>query len=519
MRPLSQYKLSIIFGLLIIILYFGLRLPNLTLQPIFADEAIYIRWAQVMRAEPTLRFLPLTDGKTPLFMWTLMPVLKLVEDPLLAGRLLSVGTGFITLLGVFFLARKVFGTAVACWSALIYTITPYTVFFDRMALVDSMLAAFTIWSIYFAVWLLKSQRLDLAMILGFLMGAAWLTKTPAMVNLLALPTTILGFQFKGKKEPIIKLVGCWIIGIVIALGIYNLLRLGPGFSALSSRNGDYVFSLAELSGRPLDPFLPHWGDIKDFFPKLLTWPILIFGIVGIANVVWTRYRLGLVLLIWVLIPLLLFMAFLKTFTARYLLISIPPLLILAGYGISFVIARSAELVSPTRFARAKEKHRQLDLRATNLIATLISLMVILPLALHFNYFLLNDPSKANLPKNERRGYLEDWTAGYGFKELAQFFKEQAKVGPVVVGTEGSFGTLPDGLQIYLDKDQVTILGGGSTVFPQLKESAKTQRTFYVANKNRLRVNPPDEKLIMEIPKAIPLGNFPQDAIVVYEVGK
>ena len=167
MNLVSKNKLYILAGLLIITLFFALRLPNLTLQPIFADEAIYIRWAQVMRAEPTLRFLPLTDGKTPLFMWTLMPVLKLVEDPLLAGRLLSVGTGFITLIGVFFLARRIFGTKVAFWSALIYAVTPYTVFFDRMALVDSMLAAFTIWSIYFGVWLLKSQHLDLAMILGF----------------------------------------------------------------------------------------------------------------------------------------------------------------------------------------------------------------------------------------------------------------------------------------------------------------------------------------------------------------
>ena len=71
-------------------LYFILRLPNLTFQPIFADEAIYIRWAQVMRAEPTLRFLPLFDGKTPLFMWAMIPFLKIFHDPLFAGRFLLI---------------------------------------------------------------------------------------------------------------------------------------------------------------------------------------------------------------------------------------------------------------------------------------------------------------------------------------------------------------------------------------------------------------------------------------------
>jgi len=57
-----RYRLEILILAVLAIGYFILRLPNLTLQPIFADEAIYIRWAQVMRAESTLRFLPLSDG-------------------------------------------------------------------------------------------------------------------------------------------------------------------------------------------------------------------------------------------------------------------------------------------------------------------------------------------------------------------------------------------------------------------------------------------------------------------------
>ena len=169
-------ELLVIAGL--VALYFILRLPNLTLQPIFADEAIYIRWAQVMRAEPTLRFLPLFDGKTPLFMWIMIPFLKFVQDPLLAGRLLSVVSGFFTLMGVFFLSKKVFNIRTAFWASLLYVITPYTVFFDRMALVDSMLSGFTIWVVYFAIWLVTSLRLDIAMILGYVLGGAILTKTP-----------------------------------------------------------------------------------------------------------------------------------------------------------------------------------------------------------------------------------------------------------------------------------------------------------------------------------------------------
>lgn len=496
MEILGKYRQEIFIFTLIAVLYFALRLPNLTLQPIFADEAIYIRWAQVMRAEPTLRFLPLSDGKTPLFMWTMIPLFKIFDDPLLAGRILSVLSGFATLLGVLALSWRVFSKKVALWSALIYATVPYTVFFDRMALVDSMLAAFTIWALFVGLWLLKSQRLDLGMILGYLFGGALLTKTPAMMSLLILPMTLLGFNFRNaKKYSLIKLLGCWMVAIVIALGLYNILRLGPGFSQLSIRNADYTFSLSELIGRPLDPFLPHVGDLTDWFPKLLTWPILILGGFGVFRVIWEKNRLGMVILLWAAIPLLLQMTFLKTFTARYLLFSIPPLLILGGYGLTIL-------------------HNRLK---KNLSYILITLLIILPMPLYFNYHLLTNPERASLPRNERRGYLEDWTAGYGFKEIAEFLIEKSKHDKVVVGTEGYFGTLPDGLYIYLDKSDISVIGGPASVSAKLKEAAFKNETFFVANKNRLPKHLDNVELIKEYPKAQPLGNLPQDAIVVYKV--
>lgn len=503
MKLILRHKLGLVSVLTIVLLYFSLRLPNLTLQPIFADEGIYIRWAQVMKAEPTLRFLPLSDGKTPLFMWSMIPLLKIFPDPLFAGRFLSVLSGFATLLGVFALGWKVFNIRVAFWSALIYAIVPYSVFFDRMALVDSMLSAFTIWSIFFAIWLLKSQRLDLAMILGFILGGAMLTKTPAMANLIALPFTLIGFSFnKASKYQLLKLLGCWVIAILIALTMYNLLRLGPEFHMLSARNADYVFSLSELSGRPLDPFIPHFRDISDWFPKLLTWPIIALMGVGI---IYALFRLlgqqisgpsPIVVLVWALIPFILQMAFLKTFTARYLLFSIPPLLVLAGFGVEKILER---------------------IKIIKNIIVIIIIIVILPLPLYFNYLLITDTQNAPLPKAERRGYLEDWTAGYGLKEIAQLLEEKKKTGPVVVGTEGYFGTLPDGLQIYLDKSGIPVIGAQATISAKIRDTAQNNQTFFVVNGKLPHILERAEKII-EFQKPKPLDkNFSQGAIILYKV--
>ncbi len=494
---LLSHKIEVFLIFVLIAGYFILRLPNLTLQPIFADEAIYVRWAQVMQSEPTLRFLPLSDGKTPLFMWVMIPLFKVFEDPLFAGRFLSVMAGFATLTGVFALGWRVFGTKVALWASLLYVITPYTVFFDRMALVDSMLSAFSIWSLYFAIWLIKSQRLDIAMILGYLLGGAILTKTSGMVNLLLLPISILAF-IKGKNDRygLVKLVLLWGVAIMIALLMYNMLRLGPQFQMLSSRNADYVFSPFELSGRPLDPFIPHLRDMADWFPKLFTPPILILTGVGVFFVVFNFNRLGLVVLFWALLPLLLEMAFLKTFTARYLLSSVAPFLIFAAFGLSKILGK---------------------IPAKNSVKIILALLLISPLALKFDYELITNPPPKDLPKEGRKGYFEDWTAGYGFKEISQFLIEKKALGRVVLGTEGFFGTLPDGIYIYLDKANISIVGSSATISAQLRNAATTHQTYFVGNKRRLEGSVKNAVLIKEYLKTQPLDGSPADDTVLYQV--
>ncbi len=493
MKLLAKHKSEFLILLILIAAYFLLRLPNLTLQPIFADEAIYVRWAQVMKAEPTLRFVSVTDGKTPLFMWLMIPFFKVFKDPLFAGRFLSVISGFFTLTGVFFLTKKVFNLRAALWASLFYVIIPYTVFFDRMALVDSMLASFTIWIIYFAIWLGERLRLDLAMILGYLMGGAILTKTPGLINLLILPLSIISFRRKGKNS-LVKLVLLWGVAIVIALIMYNMLRLGPEFNKLSARNADYVFSFQELKPRPLDPFIPHFHDISDWFPKLFTIPTLLFIAMG-AFYALKKNKGALVVLIWVAVPMLVSMAFLKTFTARYLLTSIAPSLVFAGFGLNFLLEK---------------------LRVSNMLKILIGLAIVLPLALYFDYQLLVSPPPDGLPKEERIVYFEVWTDVSGVKEIGEFILEKSKNKKVVIGTDGFFSPFPDGIQIYLDKANVAIVGGTATISAQVRNAAKDNETYFIGNKRNLEGKVKNVVLIKEYPKARAIdGTF--DSTVLYRV--
>src|SRR5690242_15936605 len=92
----------------LLVSYVALRLTNIMSLPLFTDEAIYTRWSQIARYDAAWRFISLTDGKQPMFVWWDMMFMRLTHDPLLAGRLVSVVCGLLTMLGLYLLGREIF---------------------------------------------------------------------------------------------------------------------------------------------------------------------------------------------------------------------------------------------------------------------------------------------------------------------------------------------------------------------------------------------------------------------------
>lgn len=538
---IREWRHTVIIGLVILLIALFLRLYNLTYLPIFVDEAIYVRWAQVMRAESTLRFLPLSDGKQPLFMWSVIPLLKVFSDPLFAGRLLSVLTGMGTMVGIFVLTFYLFRSSsshkasdgqakkIALIASFIYSISPFSVFFDRMALVDSMLTMFGVWTLFFVVVTAKTLRLDFAMLAGFALGGALLTKSPALFFVILLPTTALLTKWpkiKGKKlSPfaqgfwgfskvfsvgghLIKLASLWVVTTVIGYGLYNILRLGPEFPQIALRNRDYVYPLEHILQRPLDPLLPFLDRILEFFWILGPSVLVIFVALGFLLNIKKYPREVLLLSIWAILPAVVISEFSKTMTARYAYFIAPFLIILGA--LTFLW---------------KGRWKKL---------LVIGLIVFIFHALTINRLILTDIENAPLPRSERSGYLEEWTAGTGIEDVAEFLREEKTREPdkgMVVGTEGFFGTLPDGLQIYLnDLTDVVVIGVGvimTEVHPSLIESRQAgNKTYLVVNSSRLKFEPEAAglELLAAYPKAFRgkntheyTQNGPRDTLYFFEV--
>lgn len=490
MLKLQLKTKDLLLFFLLIFFYFFSRLYQLVKIPVFVDEAIYVRWSQVMRSEQTLRFLPLSDGKQPLFMWATIPFLKIFSDPLSAGRFVSVIAGLIGLVGLGVLSFLLFKkTKLALAAMFFYLIAPFTFFFDRMALVDSLLSAFGIWSFVFAVLLGKFKRLDLAMILGIVLGGAMLTKSPAIFFIVLSLLTVLVLNYRYK---ILNIKSFVLMAVVLffAFAIYNILRLGPNFQMIALRNKDYVWPIEEILKHPSDPLKPHLQDIVRYYWYYLTPPVFLLGLVGLVYGLQVASYEFLLILFWFTVPLFAQSALAKVFTARYILYSVPLFLLFVSLAVSKLAKKFPKFM-------------------------VLGSIFFIP-SLYFIYQLWYQPEKASLPVDERRGYLEDWTAGQGIKEISEFIKARSREENIIIGTEGYFGTLPDGLQIYLEGiKRVTTIGVGypiGVIPEQLVDAKSTGDTvFLVVNRSRFEAKDNRLMLVKEYPK--PGG----DSLLFFEV--
>ena len=437
-----------------------------------------------MKNEASLRFLPQTDGKQPLFMWSTIPFFKLSGDPLVAGRLVSVATGFGALIGIGFLTYVIFGDfLIVALSLLIYSLLPFSVFFDRMALADSMLAMFGIWSIAFSVLFAKTQKLDHAMFLGIAIGGGLLTKSPAIFFYVWLAFSILFFfRPKGNK---LKSLGNLLLGlfaaVVISQMMYGILRLGPAFQMIGARNQDYLFTWQEVLKHPFDPLLWNLGRTFNWLWLLFS-PTLLLALVFSMFPKKTRiFSIFLILLS--LLPIAGQAAIAKVYTSRYALFAVLPLVPVIALGLHWLITRKGLLIK-------------------------LSSIVLLAVPLVISILCVFAPTKAPISFDMRNGYLEEWTAGWGQKEVAAYLIDQESKGEnVVVFTEGFFGTLPDGLQIYTNgHPNITIVGSTPfiTIIPEgLVNTDPKNKRYFVINKSRNKMEPSIVerlKLIKEYPK-------------------
>ena len=448
--------------LFLAIFTFITRVINLLNVPIFTDEAIYIRWAQIGLNDPAHRYISLTDGKQPLFTWLIYPFLKIFTDPLFAGRFVSVLSGVFASIGIYLLARQLFGKKTAILASIVYIISPFMIVYDRLALMDSLLASIGIWSLYLSVLLVKFVRLDIALLLGLTIGFGLLTKSSAIFFLYLLPFSLLLFDFK-KKNKVKLLINWGLLGLLVFIIVqvmYNSLRLSPWFYIIEQKNYSFIYRWDEIIGNNFSVFMPNLYGLTTFLIGYLTWPVYLLFILGIIISIFKKDKKILYLFLWFILPFLALSLFGKVLFPRFILFMIIPIFI--------VISESLlQLIHIVYIKKGK-------------YAYLFLLILLIP---GFQSFLaLTNPVEMSIPQNDRNQLFDDWPSGYGVREVISYLQKEAETKKIVVGTEGTFGLNPAVYEIYLGGNKnVEIYGFWpvSEVPEKLLEKAKQYPTYLI----------------------------------------
>lgn len=461
----KKYKIEVIVSLVIITLYLLLRLLSLLQLPIFTDEAIYLRWAQIAKNDASWRFISLTDGKQPLFIWLTIVAMRLIHDPLVAGRVVSVVAGLGTMVGLFLLGREAFKNRwVGILSAGLYALFPFALIYDRMALYDSLVGTFTVWGIYFTILLTRSMQLDRAFMLGFVAGAAVLNKTNGFFTIYLLPLALIlvNFKLKTLRPQLLRFFGLSLVVVIMTYGFYSILRLSPFFYIINEKNSIFFYPVQEWIRNPFAYFPANISAFMDWLFRYVGLPILIL-VLSTLILSKNYFREKVYLLLWFVIPFIGFALDAKTIYPRYIFPMTLSLLPLAAYALVLL-------------------YEKLSLKKWLMVFGLALIYWVLTV-----FLILYNFSGSPIPSSDRVQYLTAWPSGVGVDKIEDYIQHQAVDKKVFLTSQGTFGLLPYAFELtFYNNPNVTVKG----YWPiekqpprELLDMAKKEDTYIVFYQN------------------------------------
>ncbi len=439
-------RLKLITGFSFCAFYALTRLTNLTNLSIFSDEAIYLRWAQIITHDPSELFIPLVDGKQPFFMWINALTLNLFNDPLISARIISVVAGGVTVLGIFFIGRLLYSTFVGLLAAFMYILLPFALFYERLALVDSLLNMFSVYVLLFFILFVKNNRPKAIHFvgMGIVMGCAFLTKSSALL-FIVLPC-ILIFLYTSFRSGYVWLYLCfsYLISFVFVLPIF-ISKQVPIFETGSKifHKTDYFIGFQDTLSLPFNLWIGNLAAAIYFLIYLLTLPIVVVATVSYLTWFFSRDKRILVLIIWSLFPVVSIILIAKGFFSRYLLLCVPPLTI----AVAKCLIDFKELVSV-----AMAKFIGVDYQKHISMVVLVGLVIVLMSpSFSLDVKLLRNPVTSTINKLDYDLYISGQNSGYGIMEIVEYLKKRAMQKHVLLLVSAKMGNPDEGVSVYLDK--------------------------------------------------------------------
>jgi Dolichyl-phosphate-mannose-protein mannosyltransferase len=380
---------------------------HLLALPVFADEGDQLRWIwRVIEAGEWLQ--PLGDGK-PLEAWPMVPLVRLGFQPLGAARALHVLAGMIGAILTYRLALHVSGRGTAFVSGALFAICPFVVYLQRLALSDMFMCVAGIWVLASILKFIESPTGRHTVMVAIGLPLAALSKLPVgFVFCISMPLALLLMPSQERRRllrrpGLIKIVAAYAPAALLAsvVLITALIRVRRGQSP--------GFGLQDLIGIGMG----RYGDIGAAMgvprPRLigeltaqLSWPVTVIGLIGIAaGALFNDWRQR-----WLIaagaVPMLAIGIFADFWYSRYLLFTLPPLIVCAVAG-----WRSLAL-------RCRQFRLPVEVGALAVCAGYLG---------HQSALIIFDPVSANWSPVDRFQYFEAPGSGFGYPQAAKFVVE------------------------------------------------------------------------------------------------
>lgn len=409
-------RLDLLLVVLLALLAAVPRTVNLLGLDPFIDESSWVDWAlrELQPRVPRTWFAPLLqDGRPPLHFWLMLPLTAVVDNGFLAGRLASALAGVLSTLALYGLGRELASRTTGAAAALLWALSPFSVFFARVSSDDALLALTAILATWASVRLARRPTLAAGALCGLCLGLGALAKTTGVLFAAAPPLAIvlLG-QPRAWRRYLGPLAVAGLVGLVTIVPlliwldtVLAQLSLHTGNAGNNGGGGGLLARNVEISAGWLRTYL---GDG--------------FGLLVGAGLVLAvaRRRRGLLLvtalgLLW--LALLLDRSW--SLFARYLLFPLFPAYLLAG----FAVDRAATLAGRLAPAAAPV--------VKPVVIVLVPLLVLAPRA-GLTAAIVLDPVHAAIPDSEHFRYVEQWYAVYGLGRVADELRERGREQTVTV---------------------------------------------------------------------------------------
>ncbi len=417
--------------LIIFLTAFLFRFYNLLSFPIFTDESIYLYWAKLLTTDWRYLLLSVWDGKTPLYIWLVAFFLKFGINYLFIGRMISLLAGMATIFGIYLLAKNLFNKKIAIVATLLYALNPLALFYERLALMDSLMNALVFYSCLTLVTAFNKKEYKFSLLSGLLLGLAYLAKPSAIIFILGV---FYLFVFGRNKNDFVFLIKNSFLTLLVFFPFSQIVKLSSAYFMMKMKTKEFILSFQELWQNPFSLF---FKNIKMVF----VWFIEYQGIIALvlfllSFLLWwfdKSRRKTIFVFLYFITPLLIFSFIGKIIFPRYFTVTIPYFIILISHLLM-------------------QKFNQFKL----LMILFLGILTINWLKFDFN--LLLNYHLLKLPQIERWQYLTSSSSGYGLEKIYSFIDSRLNNNnKIVIVTDTAFGLFPYALELkYWDKKDKNI---------------------------------------------------------------